>query len=55
MLMQEPKVEFISIDMREVITTVSKCTEGAQKASFTTCDCSDGAEGDLAGCSGDIV
>ncbi len=53
--MQEPKVEFISIDMREIITDVSRCTEGEQKASMTTCDCSDSYEGDLAGCVGDVV
>ena len=55
MMMQEPKVEFVPIDMTEVITTVSKCVDEAQKASMAVCDCTDDAEGQLPGCVGNIV
>lgn len=55
MKMQEPKVEFVPIDMNEVITANSKCRDEAQKASMTVCDCTDDEEGQLPGCVGDIV
>ena len=55
MLMQEPKVKFVAIDMDEVITAVSRCVDGEQRASMTVCDCTDSVEGTLPGCSGNIV
>ena len=55
MNMQEPKVEFVPIDMNEVSTTVSKCIDDAQRASMTICDCTDDMEGALPGCIGSIV
>lgn len=55
MLMQEPKVKFVAIDMDEVITAVSRCIDGEQRASMAICDCTDDAQGTLPGCTGDFV
>lgn len=55
MMMQEPIVEFVPIDMSEIVTGVSKCTDDAQRSSMTVCDCTDNVQGEFAGCVGDIV
>ena len=54
MLMREPLVEFVSIDMAVVVTDISNCSDEAQQASMTMCDCS-GEPDSLPGCSAGIV
>lgn len=41
MVFQEPKIEFITIDLSLETTSVSNCTDAAFIAGLTTCDCSD--------------
>lgn len=42
MVFENPKVEFVPIDLSEDISCVSRCTDDAQKAALETCTCSDG-------------
>ena len=50
----EPKIEYIELDTSDILT-VSRCSDEAQKAAMTVCDCTDDVEGQLPGCVGDIV
>ena len=51
MQMKEPKIEFIPIDLSDIVTYPSACTDGAtgctdaaakQDASIAVCDCTNG-------------
>lgn len=44
MRMEEPRIEFVPIDMDEIVTSTSYCTTAETQASMATCDCTNGLQ-----------
>lgn len=53
MVFQEPKVEFVPLNLDVDISCVSKCTVGPMRAGAEVCGCSDGYEAGLTGATED--
>ena len=54
MTFQEPKVEFVSIDVN-MVTTTSACSNGKKEASIEICGCTDSAVESTLSCPDGIV